>query len=103
NGCFTRVLKFRPSGLVVRLDRRLVLSERKFDSDIRVHMAVWKVVHNLPDRPATRPIGRVKLLLRKTGDGIAQAIGRGCDLRDCIGALSGRKRRLRLVLPDWIT
>jgi hypothetical protein len=66
-------------------------------------VAVWNVVHNLPDRPATRPIGRVKLLPGTAGDGIAQALWRSCDLRDRVGALSGRKRRLWLVLPDWVT
>src|ERR1019366_9709222 len=101
--CITRVRKLRPESFIKGLYRWLVLSQRKFEPDVGVHVAVRKVVHNLPDRPAAGTIRRIELLLREAGDGVTQGFRRGRDLSDCAGALSRSERRLQFVFPDWVT
>jgi hypothetical protein len=99
----TRVRKIRPEGFIERLYRWLILSQRKFEPDVGIQVAIREVVHNLPDRPAAGAIRRIELLLREAGDGATQGFRRGRDLSDCFGALSGCERRLRVIFSDRVT
>jgi hypothetical protein len=103
DGSIARVLQLGPESLVVGLDRRLIFGERKFASDVRIHMAVGNVVHDLPDGPAAWAIGRIKLPLGEPGNSVSQSLGRRGNLRDRTFAFIGGQRLFVLVLPDWVT
>jgi len=61
------------------------------------------MVHDLPDGPAAGAIGRVELLVREPGDGVAQALWCGRDLGDRVLALSGGERGFVLVFANRVT
>src|ERR1700730_2339632 len=103
NGCIARVLQLRPETLIIGLDRRFVLSERKLKSHVRIHMAVWDMVDDLPNRPSAGAIGRVKLLLRKSCDSVPQSLRRRCNPLNRTLALDGSQRLFVLVFPDRVT
>src|SRR5687768_9279231 len=48
--------KARPCRLIVRLDRRPILSQRKLQPDEPVHMAVRDMVNDLPHGPTAWPV-----------------------------------------------
>src|SRR6185503_14008011 len=89
-----------PQLLVVRLDRRIVLGHAQLEADVRVHVAVRDVVHDLPRRPSAVAVWRIKLLLGQSlHRGREAGRGRG-DLVDELRRFSGR---LFLPLADGIT
>src|SRR5215472_5340132 len=53
------VFEFSPGTLCVRLDGRLVFRQGQAPADIRVHVAVGNMVHDLSHRPSAFAIGRV--------------------------------------------
>ncbi len=53
--------KSGPILFVKRADQRRLLSQCQFASNIAVHMAVGKMVNDLPDSPASGPVRRIKL------------------------------------------
>jgi len=103
DGRIARVLQLRPQRLIIRPDRRFIFGERQFESHVRIQMAVRKMVHDLPNGPSSGPIGRVKLLMGKARNGVAQSLRRRCNLRDRILPLSGSQRVFVLVFPNRVT
>jgi hypothetical protein len=59
-------------------------------------------MHDLPDGPAAGSIGRVELLVREAGDGVAQTPGCGRDLGDGVVALSEGERGFVLIFADRV-
>src|SRR5678815_560959 len=88
-----------PLGFVVRLDGRLVLSQRQPKPDEGVHMTIGDVVHNLARRPAALAIrliepgaGHRRLeLARKAGDGGDTVVALFGGLRLVEHEFSGRE------------
>ena len=86
------VRQCRPGILIVGFDGRLGFGERELASNVRVHVAVGKVMHNLARGPAAGPVGFVKLSFREAGDRGAYVGGCGGDLVNQ-GAALGRGER----------
>src|SRR5690349_15704085 len=66
------ISKVCPCLLVIRLDGRLIFSERKFGADESVHVTVGQVMHNLPHGPSAGPIRRIELLGRESAHSFTQ-------------------------------
>ena len=61
---FLRIGELRPRGLVVRLDRRLVLRKRELEARVRIQMTVRNVMDNLFYSPSARAVSRLELVAR---------------------------------------
>ena len=78
----TRVFELCPFRFFVWLDRRMLFGQRELESDERIHMTVWHVVHDLSYRPAVGAIGRIELSIIEPGYGSAEmlrCLGDGVD------------------------
>jgi hypothetical protein len=64
-----------PCGLIVRLDRRPILSEGKFAANVGIGVAIGDVMDELTHRPPAFAIGCVELHVVKAVDGNAQTLG----------------------------
>lgn len=102
DGCDTAVLEHRPRFLVVRLDRRGVFRQSPLESDVRVHVTVGHVVHDLPNGPTVGPVGRVELSIIETLNRGAHVGGRGGNGVDGGAAFRGREGVGALQAADRI-
>ena len=52
-----------PARFVIRLDGGLVFGKRELEADVRVQVAIGHMMRDLPDGPATGPVGNIELFL----------------------------------------
>src|SRR5712691_7559643 len=81
------VRELRPSRLVIRPDRRILLRQRKLETRVRVEVTVWNMMDDLAGSPAAFAIGRVELSIVETGRCFAHTCRSGSDLIDEFAAL----------------
>src|SRR5207248_1772626 len=88
----TRIGKLGPTFLIVWLDRRLILGECQFGTNVCIEVAVGHMVDHLSYRPSARPIRRVELLRREPAHSFAHSRG---------NLLDGIYRRKALRFRHW--
>src|SRR5215831_5189890 len=95
-----RVGEFSPKGLLISLDRRLILGERQLEAHERIHVTVSDMMNKLPDRPAARAIRCVELSGLQSCYSGRQARGRVSNLRDTGGSPLVGKSLYRFKCAD---
>ncbi len=78
------VLKFGPSGFIIRFYGRIIFRKRQFEADKAVGMAVCKVVNQLPHRPAPRPVLGIQLFIAEILNQVFQPAGKIFDYPDML-------------------
>src|SRR5208283_3854893 len=98
-----RICQFGPAILRIRLDRRLLFSERQLEADIGVHMAVGNMMRGLAHGPSAGTIRGVELSLCESFDGCAQLCRRLGNIVNEGAFLIFGKRAVVVEFADGIT
>ncbi len=64
--CPTTIIQSRPGRFIVRFDDRIRLGERQLETNVRVHVAVGNMMHDLANGPSAFAIRGVELRLAES-------------------------------------
>src|SRR5271155_16291 len=102
NGPRASISQLGPTAFLIGEDSWPVLGQAETNTGIRIHVAIGHVVNQLPDRPSSRTIRCLELLLGKSGHCGSQVLWQLPNAFNGRAALLRREGIGSRGITDWV-